>query len=111
MTNWPSQQDGKQYHRLFTEAWSESNSEEWAHDYWHNWEALEELHMRNALALGIPRAVIQGQPTGIILSLIEAFQKRDNGERKERISTPPAPFPRKGDNTFLSLREELQDMK
>ncbi|KAK4828275.1 hypothetical protein QYF61_024940 [Mycteria americana] len=30
---------------------------------------------RNALALGIPRAAIQGQPTGIILSLIEAFQK------------------------------------
>ncbi|KAK4806261.1 hypothetical protein QYF61_013405 [Mycteria americana] len=66
---------------------------------------------RNALALGIPRAAIQGQPTGIILSLIEAFQKRDNGERKERISTPPAPHPRRGDNPFLPLREELQGMK
>ncbi|KAK4818861.1 hypothetical protein QYF61_020080 [Mycteria americana] len=66
---------------------------------------------RNALALGIPRAAIQGQPTGIILSLIEAFQKRDNGERKDHISTPPAPHPRRGDNPFLPLREELQDMK
>lgn len=31
--------------------------------------------------LGIPVASIQGQPTGITLSLNEAFQKTDNSER------------------------------
>ncbi|KAK4828563.1 hypothetical protein QYF61_027532 [Mycteria americana] len=62
---------------------------------------------RNALALGIPRAAIQGQTTGVVLSQTEAFQKRNNGERKKCISTPSAPDPREGDNPFLSLREEL----
>lgn len=50
--------------------WAESR--EWRNELW-----------RKALALGIPRAVIQGHPTDIILSLIQAFQKRNDGERRE----------------------------
>jgi len=42
---------------------------------------------------------------------MEEFQKQDNTEKKEGISTPPSSVPRKGDNPFLPLREELQDMK
>lgn len=61
---------------------------------------------RKALTLGIPRTAIQGQPTGIILSLVEAFQQLDNGESKDHISPSL-----KGDNPFLPLRQELQDMK
>lgn len=55
---------------------------------------------KKALALGIPTPLIQRQPAGIVLSLIEAFQKRDNSERKEHITTSPVPVPRKGDNTL-----------
>jgi len=39
-----------------------------------SWEQRTEL-WKKALTLGIPRPAIQGQPTGIILSLTEAFQK------------------------------------
>lgn len=55
---------------------STSSSEEWTCDNQHN---------REAVVLSIPREVIQGQCSGIILSLIEAFQKCVNGEGQELI--------------------------
>ena len=48
------------------------------------------------------------KPTSITLGLIEAFQKRDNSERKECMSVPLLPGQRKGDNPFTFLREQLK---
>lgn len=36
---------------------------------------MEEWITEDCISLGIPRATMQGQPTVIILSLTEAFQK------------------------------------
>ena len=48
------------------------------------------------------------KPTRVTLGLIEAFQKRDNSERKECMSVPLLPGQRKGDNPFIFLREQLK---
>lgn len=69
-------------------------SEKWAHDNWYSWKAV---------ALGIPRTMIQGQPA-------EASQKLDNSERKEPITSPLAPVLSKGHSLFLPLREKFQGL-
>lgn len=50
---------------------------------------------RKALSLGIHRAAIDDQLTGIILSLIVALQKWGNNERKEHMENNPSLYPRK----------------
>ena len=56
-------------------------------------------------APGISRVAMLSKPTSITLGLIEAFQKRDNSERKECMSVPLLPVQR---DTLTSLREQLK---
>ena len=75
----------------------QSRGQEWRNELW-----------MQALSLGIPRAAIQRQPTGVILSLIQAFQK---GIAPNAPTPPllPSPAPReKKDNPFLPQEDQLQ---
>ncbi|GAB0205021.1 hypothetical protein GRJ2_002967700 [Grus japonensis] len=61
---------------------------------------------KHALALGIPRAAIQRQPTSVILSLIQAFKKRS----AQNTLTPLLRDPRERDNPFCLGKDQLQDI-
>lgn len=65
------------------------------------WDERDEL-WRQALAVGVPRAAPHRQPTGVILSLMKAFQKQDIAPSPATASpqSPPRDLP-----TFLFLRE------
>ncbi|XP_074965396.1 uncharacterized protein LOC142064386 [Phalacrocorax aristotelis] len=65
---------------------------------------------RKALALGIPRVAIRGQPTEIVLSLVRAFEKQRISGNPEQTKQPPTPKVLVN-NPFSPFKEELQILK